>query len=181
MAKQNNLTQEYLKSILDYEPETGIFIWKKRPLNHFKNLRSCHSWNGKYFNTVAGSVDAKGYRTITINGDSYKEHRLAFLYINGWMPKEIDHKNVNGSKTDNRIVNLRAATTVTNMQNRKKQKNNTSGLKCVSWYKPLKKWVSYIKLKNKRKHLGYYNCPAAAHFAYQVAADRYYGEFACFK
>lgn len=75
------LTQEYLKECLEYNIETGIFIWKTRPLNHFKNSHGCNIWNSKFSGKVTGSITGSGYILIRINDTAYYAHRLAFLYM----------------------------------------------------------------------------------------------------
>jgi hypothetical protein len=90
------LTREQLKEALDYNPDTGLFTWKKLP-------KAAHR---KKVGEIAGSHDEKGYIRIGINGTVYKSHRLAWLYVYGqWPSKIIDH--VNGVNDDNRISNLR--------------------------------------------------------------------------
>lgn len=64
------LTQDRLKTVLDYNPETGIWIWK---LHYFIRL----------VGERAGRRTAAGYRQIQIDGKQYYEHRLAFLYMLG--------------------------------------------------------------------------------------------------
>jgi len=175
MSEKSLITVDYVRSILDYDPETGIFIWKVRPLNHFKNKRSCAVWNARYSNKIAGKLAKNGYISISINNVSYYAHRLAWLFINNSHAKEnIDH--INMKKTDNRIKNLRIATIDENNRNtRSKRKSHLP--KGVYKIKD-KKYISSITFNSKQKHLGTFNCPAAASFAYQIASDIHFGEFA---
>ena len=71
------ITQEYLKSILDYNLDTGIFTWKVN-----KSQRS-------NIGDVAGWLDG-GYTKIEINNKPYKAHRLAWLYVYGEIPKKLN-------------------------------------------------------------------------------------------
>ena len=48
-----------------------------------------------------------GYRSVSLNYYKFHAHRLAFLYMEGWIPQEVDH--INRDRSDNRWVNLRAA------------------------------------------------------------------------
>ena len=95
-ATAETLTQEYLKSILDYDLDTGIFTWK---INKAKRTK---------IGDIAG-WSYNGYREIEINDKKYKAHRLAWLYVYGEMPnKLIDH--IDGNRSNNKISNLREAT-----------------------------------------------------------------------
>ena len=116
---------------------------------------------------------------IKINGRMYMGHRLAWLFVNGgWPENHIDH--INEIKNDNRISNLREATSSQNQRNRGAQKNNTSGFKGVSFFKRNGKWKSTICVNSNKKHLGYFDNPEEAHQAYCKASDKYHGEFANF-
>ena len=64
----------------------------------------------------------------------------------------MDH--INGNPTDNRLVNLRAATQSTNMRNRRISKNNTSGFHGVYWDKVKNTWRVQIQVDGKHKYLG---------------------------
>jgi HNH endonuclease/AP2 domain len=165
------ITQEYLKSILDYNARTGLFKWKRR--------HDCSShWNGRWSGKNAGWLDAKkGYLEIGINNKKYYAHRLAWLYITGEWPKEVDHKN--GVKSNNRFSNLRPSSHIDNQRNKGLTKRNSSGYKGVFFCNQKKKYVARIIIDNKRSiHLGSFTNPKVAHLAYCQAAKKYHGEFA---
>lgn len=157
------ITQDYLKSILDYNPETGVFTW-------IESKR--YGWVGKQ----AGSMRSDGYLKIKILNKNQLAHRLAYLYIHGCSPKSIDH--INGSRCDNRIENLRAADHSKNGMNKALSTLNTSGVKGVSLNKKLNKWAAYISVNNKRNHLGVFASVEDAEKAITEARNRLHGEFA---
>lgn len=88
-----SLTQEYLKSILNYDPETGIFTWKIKPC---KKVRA---------GSVAGSRRSDGRLLIGINSLNYFQHQLAIFITNGRWCDNVIHVNENPS--DNRFSNLK--------------------------------------------------------------------------
>jgi hypothetical protein len=57
-------------------------------------------WNTRFAGTLAGVINNRGYRVIGAVGGLHQAHRLAFLWVEGRWPKEIDHAN--GDKADNR-------------------------------------------------------------------------------
>jgi hypothetical protein len=150
------ITQEYLKSVLYYNQDTGNFVWIKK-----ENSKSTRIKIGE----IAGCIDNNGYRIIRISGKGYKSHRLAWLYIYGNLPfKMIDH--INGNKIDNRISNLRE---VSNKENQLNQNRHRLGsLPGAIFRKKSNKWQSYINLNNKFKHLGYFNTELEAHEKYKM-------------
>ena len=161
----NDLTADYLRKILLYDPKTGAWVWRARM-----------GARGKV-GDIAGSLNGKGYRQIGILGRSYRSNRLAFLYMNGeWPEGEVDHDNLD--KSDDRWENLRPASRSKNQANVPLQINNTSGVKGVSWHKPTKKWQSRIMSGRVTKYIGLFDCRAAAHFAYIIEADKLFGDFA---
>lgn len=124
------LSQEFLRSILEYSPETGIFVWKKRPPEMFPSVRACNVWNSRYSGRVAGhKTQGPGnlsYITIRVLDRSYKAHRLAWGYMTGEFPEvNIDH--IDGNGTNNKWSNLREADWTENMRNCRISKNNTTG------------------------------------------------------
>jgi len=137
------LTQDTLRELLHYNPETGIFIWKKRSQKHFKTFRGFRVWNAKYAGKNAGyTLCKKQYKYkslyIRIFRKSYSAHRLAWFYVHGVWPNEIMHDNQDG--TDNSIKNLADGTRSENFKNLKMRGNNTSGVMGVQWQKKIQKW-----------------------------------------
>jgi hypothetical protein len=137
------ITQKHLKSLLTYDPETGEFRWRIR--------RSNRAPKG----SLAGCSDRHRYIVIRIDGTLHKAHRLAWLYVHGALPtKNIDHINQNPS--DNRICNLREADQHENNQNRRLQRNSSSGATGVSLHKASQLWHARIYARNGCRSLGYY-------------------------
>lgn len=90
------LTQSRLKELLHYDPDIGVFTWL---------VAAC---GGGSAGDVAGSPNVKGHLSVSIDGKSYRSHRLAWLYMTGGFP--VDRLvRVNGVKIDNRFSNLREA------------------------------------------------------------------------
>lgn len=134
------LSQAYLKSILHYDPDTGVFT----------RLLSKNGWKA---GEVAGGGDGRGYIVLDINNIAYRAHRLAFLYMEGSFPRaQVDH--INGKKDDNRWVNLRDVSQSENQRNASRRRNNTSGCMGVSMQKATGRWLAYISTNGQRKHLG---------------------------
>lgn len=168
MSELLELTQASLKALLDYEPDSGVFTWRER------RDRS-PQWNGRYAGTMAGSIARVNphhgsYRQIRIGGKSYYEHRLAWLWMTGSWPTEIDHRDRHGC--NNRIDNLRVCTSSQNQGNRKAQSNNAGGLKGVR--RRGSKFVAFISAE----YLGTFETKEAAHAAYCQKAVEVFGEFA---
>src|SRR5687768_770720 len=113
------LTAEKLRELMDYNPDTGVFLYRKRRGRRSAGLE-------------AGSI-VKGYRLISL-GKQYSAHRLAWLYVYGeWPAGDLDH--INCVRDDNRIANLREATDSQNNANRTLAPKNSSGFKGVCWNK----------------------------------------------
>lgn len=145
---RTDLTQQEIKSLVDYNPETGEFVW--RPRSEKDNY---HGWNGVYAGKPAGTTDRagwNGYKLLTLRAKQYKYHRLVWLWMTGSFPPDgvnIDH--INGDKADNRWCNLRLATVSQNGANAKLSKANKSGAKGVFFRSDLKKkWGANLKVGN---------------------------------
>lgn len=148
------ITQEHLKSLYHYDPDTGLFTSIKERRNWKKGR-------------VAGTVNE--YIIIRIDEVGYRAHRLAWLYMTGEFPEaQIDH--INGDKLDNRFSNLRPCNTSENSQNILKPRADCkSGYKGVAWRQRNKKFHATIRVKGRGIHLGYFDTAEDAHKAYLEA------------
>jgi hypothetical protein len=162
--EKTELTQERLKELLSYDPETGVFRWLVKP--------SAQVGAGD----VAGSTRLNGYRCIKIDRHGYQAHRLAWLYVYGiWPTDQLDHKF--GVRADNRIAELREATRVENGRNRKMHRNNSSGFRGVSWNKFKRKWCAQIRLPGRIIYRGQFNTAKEASDSYEAKAKELFGDF----
>lgn len=150
------LTQEQLKELLHYNPETGVFTWLSKVSKKV------------VVGSRAGTSRPNGYRLVGLLGTKYHEHHLAILYTEGtWPELEVDH--INGVPSDNRIANLRRCSRAENHQNRKLSTHNESGMQGVSWHKLRRQWRSCIQGSGKQHHLGLFTTKDEAYAAYLTA------------
>ncbi len=138
--KKERLTQERLKDLLNYDPDTGIFAWKV-------------GRRGVKRGSIAGTPNAYGYIRICIDGKNFYASRLAFLWVEGYFPEnDVDH--IDRDRSNNRWLNLREASRSCNMRNCGIICNNKSGVTGVSWDKLSSKWRSDITIYGKSVPLG---------------------------
>lgn len=155
---------EYLKSRLEYSPETGEFTWCQRPGKGYRG--------GKR----AGWVDEWGYVRIEIDGAAHRAHRLAWFYMTGeWPPNEVDHKD--GDPSNNRWANLRLATRDQNAHNMGIRADNTSGVKGVTRHPQYEKWVARVRTNGLRAYLGVFDTVNEAAEAIRKYREVAHGEF----
>jgi len=114
-----------------------------------------------------------GYAARNARDKTLLMHRVILSADKGF---NIDH--INGDALDNRKSNLRFCSQAENSRNRKLRKGGTSKFKGVGWHKATGKWVAYIKVNYKHKHLGLFVDEKEAAMAYDAAALLYFGEFA---
>ena len=137
------MDQATLKRVFLYDPETGEFRWKTDQPPRGKA--------GQF----AGHM-THGYVKISYQGKRYYAHRLAFLYMTGDIPKEIDH--INQCQSDNRWENLRAS-------NRRQNLANVKGRSGVRY-----KYGKWYARYGRAGHIGVFDTEEAARAAYLAAA-----------
>jgi hypothetical protein len=160
------LTAEGLRSLLDYDPATGLFRWR----DSRTNVKA---------GSVAGTISRYGYRilSLSVGGKKrkYLSGRLVWLYVHGaWPVDEIDH--INGVRDDDRLSNLREANRDQQMANRRCHLRSKSQLKGVESHHS-GKWSARICVFKKRIYIGNFDTPEEASWAYRVHAEFYHGEF----
>ena len=154
------ITVEQVRELFDYGDD-GYLRWRK----------------GRNAGRIAGAVNHRGYRNITVTIErktTYRAHRLVWLWVYGEWPRlQIDHANLN--RDDNRTTNLRLATQSQNLANQKGRRAK-SGFKGVRQFGA--KWQAVIHRGDRNYHLGMYSTPELAHAAYCEAAAAAHGQFA---
>ena len=147
------ITQQKIRQILSFEPDSGTFRWRERHGN-------------KAIGSIAGHADHLGYWKVKIQGHSYRAHKLAWLYVFGeWPTFPIDH--IDGNKANNAIANLRDGSCGVNQQNvRRPQTNNKSGYLGVHKRSDSKTYRVAISVDGVLRHFGGFKSAKDASDAY---------------
>jgi len=137
---------------LYYNKEEGDFYWLLEK-------------KGRDLTKPAGTQNNNGYRTISINGYSYAQHRLAFFWVTGhWPPEYVDHKD--GNPSNNKWDNLLLATAKENSLNRKRKFDSLTGIKGVTKDWRSDTWHVHMMIDNKVVSRGPF-------FSYEKACREY--------
>lgn len=150
-------TQNDLKKYLTYDPESGVFTRV-----HCEYAPA----NGRRMGKPAGWIARNGYVRIAVCGEEHPAHRLAFVYMNGQWPGEVDH--INGIRTDNRWSNLRQVTRGVNNQNRRTAAS-TSKTGLLGVCANGNGFSATIQVDGIRHCLGTFKTPEEAHAKYLSA------------
>lgn len=162
--KSSNLTAEWLRDNMHYDPATGSFHWKKPGF-------------GRTVGKPIGSklwTKGKSYLTMKVDGTVYYAHRIAWLYHYGeWPAGSVDH--IDEDRANNAIANLRLATPA---QNAARRTTNRSIAPSRGVFPHGTGFVARIHHGGKRHYLGYFSNAANAQAAYEAKAIEIHGEFA---
>jgi hypothetical protein len=159
------MSVDKLKEWIAYDPINGEFIWKKSPHHSVKA------------GDRAGHMEKRGYWILQVNRNTIKGHRAAWAITYGYFPTlEIDH--IDNNPSNNRIDNLREVDRSKNQMNSKPPKNNSSGVKGVSYCNPKKKWIAAISINKKKICIGHFNRFEDAVQARMKKEKEIHGEYA---
>ena len=153
---------------------------KPNPLPSIELLRSKFTYNpntGELFGprgTVLRTALTSGYLVCAtyVNGERIPmlQHRVVWFLHHGYDPGEMQIDHINGDKSDNRIVNLRLATTQQNGFNQTKSKG-------IHWDTRIKRWRAQVFKDGKSIHVGNFIDEVAARAAVACKKRELFGEF----
>ena len=135
------------------------------------------NWYGGYSSHTRSYIARRHFRE---SKGVYKKIMMHREIMGVTDPKIIvDH--INHDTLDNRRENLRICNSHENQRNRRISVINSSGYKGVSKHSYSDKWVVYIMspYTNKNTYVGIFYSKEEAALAYNKAAVKYFGEFAC--
>ena len=171
------MDSEFMQKIGIKEIFLPIDKFPNYEVSNYGNVR-----NIKTGNTLKFWMNGDGYYSIMMytnyNKRSSKQvHRLVLhTFENNNENKQlVDH--IDSNRLNNCLFNLRFATRQENSSNRQNSKNNTSGVKGISYRKDNNRWRARIMFNGKPIDLGTFDSLEDAKIARQKKAKELYGEF----
>ncbi len=154
MKPTKTFDPKVLRKLINYDPATGIMLWKRRVAGDGITEGRANHFNAIFAGREAlYHVDRHGYKIGSVLGVHTLSHRVAWAIYHGrWPNGEIDH--INHVKSDNRIENLREVCSVGNSRNQSQSRNNKSGFTGVCWNKAASRWRATIRADGQIKFLG---------------------------
>ena len=162
MEVSGEIDREYLTQLFDYKE--GSLYWRVN-----RGYQPC-------LGKRAGRMTPAGYVSIEIDGKPHQAHRLVWIYHFGDFDGFIDH--IDGNRSNNKIENLRLCDRTQNAHNRKRCKNNKTGVKGVRVRPDSKKFEARICVNRKRFVLGSFDDLELAELVMFMAREKYHGAFA---
>lgn len=178
---------DFLSECLEYFPESGLLIWRNRPLSHFKNSHGRNSFNSRFCGKEAGTKQFRrggqrhhlcfdiGRQGVCSKITAHKAIAIMFrLGIEDG--KDVDHKN--GDPFDNRLDNLRIVSKSGSSMNRGLFRRGgvartlPKGVNCVRG-----RFLARIRFNRELIYLGSFDTAKEASLAYEKKASELFGEF----
>ncbi|MEP0316735.1 MAG: HNH endonuclease signature motif containing protein [Hyphomonas sp.] len=155
-----------LRELVDYDPDTGLFVWRERGQRHIQGDQPVAIWNSQWAGKPAFTTPTDGgYLRGSIFNVDYKAHRVAWAIHHGvWPENEIDH--INRVKTDNRMCNLRDVDRQTNQDNMEPQWDSYE-MRYIGFQRG--RFRVRIRIRGKRRYFGSYETIEKAKAARDVA------------
>lgn len=154
------ISAESVRTLFHYDAQRGVLVWRVA--------------RGKVRPGTEVTSRSESCVQVMIDGRNYKAHRVIWTWVHGaWPDQEIDHSD--GDPFNNRIGNLRLATSSQNKMNRPGKKAR----KGAYLDKRDGRWSARIVAGGRVHHLGRFDTEAEAAEAYRRAAPQVHGEFAC--
>lgn len=131
-------------------PEDKFGKWSglvRRVNRRGRNNKAGTLAGNRWFDSETGSI----YWQVGVDGSLFRVHRIIFKMVTFVDPGdfEIDHKDINPD--NNNYNNLRLAIDPgLQTSNRRKGRNNTSGVVGVSFHKPTQRWAPHLTIKGKQ-------------------------------
>lgn len=168
---------DFLRSILSYNADTGVLTWKSRP----GASTSDRCFNAQFAGKPVGSRSKRHLMACVKSPEHGKQrylaHRVIWKIVTGDEPPPLlDHRN--GDGTDNRWVNLRAATDSQNLCNTPLSGRNTSGFKGVTYNKQIGRWVGAVVKDYESHFAGCFDTAEQANAAVMALREKLHEEFA---
>jgi hypothetical protein len=135
-----------------------------------------HKWHALVNTRADGSVRVYGQRSVRNPGGDRTAQMLHRFIMSAPDGVQVDH--INGNPLDNRRANMRDCTNAENRRNMRPRTGGTSAYKGVCWHKGHAKWAAELMANRKKKFLGYFTSEQEASHAYDIAAQKYHGQFA---
>jgi hypothetical protein len=158
-------TLERLNEVFSYRE--GVLYWKAKPSPMAFRIK---------IGDIADNLKTNGYKSVFLDGKAYPSHRVIYKLFNDDFDGFIDH--IDNNPSNNKIENLRIATPEQNQRNAKLRKDNTSGVKGVSWDKSKQSWRVRLQVNKKQKIFGDFKDLELAELVALEARDKYHGNFA---
>jgi hypothetical protein len=154
-----------LRELFDYNAMTGTLSWRISTNNRVK---------------AGDPIKTKyraGHLAVSIDGVRYLAHRVIWKMTTGEDPvDQIDH--IDGDASNNSFANLRESDQSQNRMNSRKNSNNTSGVKGISYHKATNKWRATVGNGYASKQIGIFDDFQSAVEACNLARAEMHGDFA---